>query len=522
MTWNSYMMQAEALDYDPNVVSSPDEKGPTNGSRALAIVQAGVYDAVNSIDPLYAPYLQMIPNARGANANAAVAQAAHDTLVAMFPHQQATFDSELSTFLAGIPNSRSKQQGIMVGEQAAMNILAARANDGSQAEQSYTPYPYPGYHQPDPDHPNQGFLSPQWGEVRPFVIDSSNQFRASDMVGTDPASRLAFLNSQTYTDAYNEVMALGSADSTVRTPDQTQIGIFWAYDGQPDIGLPLREFNQVTEVIATQEHNSLVQNARLFALTNLAMADAGIACWETKYYYSFWRPVIGIRNADETGNPNTPEDPNWEPLGAQADNGSGTNFTPPFPSYSSGHATFASALFEVLRSFYATDNISFDFMSDEYNGVTQDANGNVRPVVTRHYDSFSQAEQEVHDSRIYLGVHWRFDQDQGQMTGENVGNWVITHALLPRGRTDSVDGSVVTPPTTDGTGGVVVTPVTPGLTPTDPTVQPQAAVASDTGATAAQPAVASDTGTVATTQPAASPTLEPALGSPDLLGTGLS
>ncbi len=460
LVWNAHLLEAEANDFDPKVIA--DQPGPVRTARAFAIVQAAVYDAVDSIEPLYTPYLAFVPNARGASIPAAVATASHDTLVAMFPDQQDRIDQQFTDYLATIPPSLAKIRGIVVGRQAAANILADRANDGSQEAQSYVFIPYPGYHQPDPDHPNQGVLDPQWGEVRPFVLGSSNQFRAPD-VGLDPASRLAFLNSQEYTDAYNEVRFLGEKNSTVRTPEQTEIGIFWGYDGVPGLGTPPRAFNQITEIIATLEHNTVLQNARLFALVNLAMADGGIACWESKYFYNFWRPIVGIRNADETGNPNTPADPDWEPLGAQADNGSliGSNFTPPFPSYDSGHATFGAALFQTIRDFYGTDDIAFDWMSDEFNGVTRDADGNVRPVVVRHYDNLTEPQVENHDSRIYLGVHWRFDQDAGDAMGTSIANYVFSHILQRRGR--GADGSGG-----DDSGDLSALAI--GATPTTPVV----------------------------------------------------
>jgi hypothetical protein len=178
--------------------------------------------------------------------------------------------------------------------------------------------------------------------------------------------------------------------------------------------------------------NSEVENARLFALVNLAMGDAGISCWGCKYIYQFWRPIVGIREAASTGNPATVADPTWEPLGAQADNNSGTNFTPNFPSYTSGHATFGSSMFQVLRRYYGTDDIPFHLQSDEFNGVTRDDTGKVRPQRTRSYLNLSQAEIENHDSRIYLGIHWRFDQDQGLVQGRKLGDFVVDNYLLPR------------------------------------------------------------------------------------------
>jgi PAP2 superfamily len=429
--WNAVLLQACANDFDPAVVSPPDQKGPGRTARAFAIVHAAIFDAVNSIDRSYTPYLALVKASRGASIKASVAQAAHDTLVALYPHQKAVFDAALARSLDGIaPDGATR--GVEVGRAAAGNILAARANDGSQATTTYTPVPLPGYHQPDPLHPNQGFLDPVWGTITPFTMTNGAQFLAPDFVGRDPQFRLTWLNSADYTAAFNEVKELGGKNSTARTTDQTEIGIFWSYDGSPRIGTPPCLYNQITRTIARQMGNTEVENARLFALVNLAMGDAGISCWGCKYIYQFWRPVVGIREAVSTGNSATAADATWEPLGAQADNNSGTNFTPNFPSYTSGHATFGSALFQVLRRFYDTDDIPFRFQSDEFNGVTRDDAGAVRPRRTRHYLNLTQAEMENHDSRIYLGVHWRFDQHQGLIHGRSIGNFVIDNYLLPR------------------------------------------------------------------------------------------
>jgi hypothetical protein len=178
------------------------------------------------------------------------------------------------------------------------------------------------------------------------------------------------------------------------------------------------------------------QFARLLALVNTAMADAGFAIWESKYFYQYWRPVTGIRESDGggptglgDGNPDTIGDSGWSPLGAPASNGNGSNFTPPFPSYPSGHAGFGGALFETLRKFYDTDSIAFSFMSDEFNGVTRGNNGVTRPVVTRSFSSLSQAEEENGQSRIYLGIHWSFDKTEGIAQGRKVADWGFGHAF---------------------------------------------------------------------------------------------
>src|SRR5262249_54414360 len=262
-------------------------------------------------------------------------------------------------------------------------------------------------------------MGAHWGQVRPFVLRSGSQFRVSP----PPA-----MSSRAYAAAYNEVKRFGG-DGTVtptqRTAAETLIGIFWAYDGTPSLCAPPRLSNQITVQIAGQMGTDEVGLARLLALANVAMADAGIAVWESKYYYDLWRPVTGIREADPgtgptgagDGNSLTTCDPTFTPLGAPASGLNGPNFTPPFPSYPSGHAGFGGALFETLRNFYGTDGIAFTFMSDEFNGVTRDNTGTMRPLIFRHFSSLSQAEEENGQSRIYLGIHWRFDKTEGIAQG---------------------------------------------------------------------------------------------------------
>lgn len=198
-------------------------------------------------------------------------------------------------------------------------------------------------------------------------------------------------------------------------------------------------YNQITVHIANQMGTRGINLARLLALTNTAMADAGIAIWESKYFYQFWRPIGGIRESDPgtgpsgtgDGNPDTIGDPVCMPLGAPASNLMGPNFTPPFPSYPSGHAGFGGALFQVLRDFYGTDNIPFTFTSDEFNGVTRDNAGNVRPLIPRSFLTLSQAEEENGQSRIYLGIHWSFDKTEGIAQGRNIGHFVFKRAFTP-------------------------------------------------------------------------------------------
>ena len=248
--------------------------------------------------------------------------------------------------------------------------------------------------------PTQGFSGTTWGNVKPFVLDCVADFIAPDIVGQSVADRLKFLNSSLYRQSYTEIKAVGALNSTVRTAEQVEIGNFWGYTGGPKVGGFARLLNQVVQVIAIKMKNTLVQNARLFGMVNYALADSLVVSFRTKYYYNFWRPVLAIR----TGTALTTPDPKWRPLGTPAD-GNGENFTPNHPSYSSAHAIFGGTTFQMLRNFYGTISMRFTLRSDEYNGETVDSTtGQVRPVRTRRYRSFSQAENEIVDARVYLGI----------------------------------------------------------------------------------------------------------------------
>ncbi|HET6371810.1 MAG TPA: vanadium-dependent haloperoxidase, partial [Candidatus Polarisedimenticolia bacterium] len=300
--------------------------------------------------------------------------------------------------------------------------------------QDYFPGDAPGTWRQDPISLIPLALGARWGEVDPFVLESPEQFR----VPLPPA-----LGSPEYAAAYNEVKQVGGdgiGTPTTRTPDQTVAGTYWAYDGTPSLCAPPRLYNQIAMQIAEQMGTDASETARLLALVNVSMADAGIAIWESKYYYKFWRPVTGIRESDQgtgptgagDGNPDTVGDPSFSPLGAPASNLLvPDNFTPPFPAYPSGHAGFGGALFQTLRRFFGTDDIAFTFVSDEFNGSTKDHTGAVRPLIPRSFSSLSQAEEENGQSRIYLGIHWRFDKVEGIAQGRRVANYVFDHAFRP-------------------------------------------------------------------------------------------
>jgi hypothetical protein len=420
LQWNAIAL--DIVRDDHALTGSHEQFGPTQTSRALGIVQAAVYDAVVSIKGDYEPYKFSVPGAAGASVEAAVARAAHDTLVWLYPSRRADLDADLSATLAGIPPKRAAD-GSAVGGQIAADMIAWRATDHANDPQTYTFGTGVMSWQCDPYNPTQQPLTPEWGNVTPFAMTSGNQFRP-------PAPPVP--KSPEFAAALKEVHDYGGdgvTTPTLRTLDQTEMAIFWGYDGQPGLCSPPRLYNQIVDQIAVQEHNTLLENARLLALVNLALADAGISSWEAKYYYNLARPVTVIQHASEMGNPAIQSDPNWRPLGAPADNGGGSNFTPPFPSYTSGHATFGGAMFETLRKFYGTDNISFTFLSDEFNGKTFDMNGQVRPIAPRHFDTLSQAEEENGQSRIYLGIHWSFDKVNGIREGNQIADYLFASFL---------------------------------------------------------------------------------------------
>jgi hypothetical protein len=441
-TWNRIAIDASGLDHTPVPPGDPrifgEQIGPGRSARAMAIVHIAIFESVNAIAGGYKSYAG-VPRVFGpVSMDAAIAQAAHDTLVVLFPSQAASFDADLAESMASFrADNTARKRGVELGRRAAKAILALRADDGSfhpepRVNVDFIPSDQSGWWRQDPISLIPLALGAHWGEVDPFVLTAPDQFR----LPPPPA-----MTSAAYTKAYDEVKALGGDGvdtATIRTPDQTESGIYWAYDGTPSLCAPPRLYNQIAVLIATQKRSNVMELARLLALVNTAMADAGVASWESKYFYQFWRPIAGIRESDGggptglgDGNPNTLGDPDFSPLGAPASNLQGPNFTPPFPAYPSGHATFGGALFQTLRNFYGTDRIPFTFVSDEYNGTTLDNEGNVRPLKPRSFKTLSQAEEENGQSRIYLGIHWAFDKTEGIAQGRKVANWVFKKAFTP-------------------------------------------------------------------------------------------
>jgi hypothetical protein len=401
--WNEIALQTEFV--------VPAGLRTTTASRALAMVHLAIFDAVDAIDRRYVPYPLKDPSSGaplfpddalypGASPEAAAVAAAHAVLVSLYPGQKSALDADEVASLAGIPDGVAKADGISLGEAVAAAVVASRASDGSSAAVvapylGCPPLPQPcpvGIYQPAPleGMPAGNVL---WGNVPPFVLNSGSQFRAEG----PPA-----LHSPEYAADYNEVKSVGAHQSAARTPDQTEAALFW----RENIQVP---WNRIAQAVAQSFDRGLLEDARLFALLNLAGVDASIASFDTKYTYDFWRPREAIHRGDEDGNGTTIGDPAWTPLG----------YIGVHPDYISQHAAWGAAAARVLSDFAGTDAFRFTITtSTASNGA-------------RSYRSLSEAAVENMNSRVWLGAHFRTACRHGFNMGRQVGHFVLGHALEP-------------------------------------------------------------------------------------------
>ncbi len=429
--WNEVALEANRVSFTNDAKEQP---GPTLSSRALAIVHLAIYDAFAGVHgfpttpvalPKYntlltAPTLEAGAN-KDDNAAVAVAAAAHATLSKLYPSQKAFFIAKHNE--ANLSKVKTKN-GQDFGKLVAKTLLAERSIDGNASDDGYSISVQQGAHRSDPDNPGQPFHGAFYGALtRTFAVKKRHQILAPHSVGSVP-----------YNKSFDQVAGKGIAPGLMgtvpasidkRTADQTIMGIFWAYDGAQKIGTPPRLYNQIIRAIAAAQKTTPAENARLFALVNAAMGDAGILAWTEKYRYEFWRPVVGIRE-----DPDRP-DSGWLPLGAPSSNpdkdclqmgvkptqnDSVKNSTPPFPAYPSGHATFGAAVFTIAELYFKDIRkgvhvaTGLKFVSDELDGKSTDNRGAIRPRIERTFaGGFDQMIKENGLSRIYLGVHWSFD-----------------------------------------------------------------------------------------------------------------
>ena len=378
------------------IVRTAGAQPPTiHSTRNFAMLHVAMFDAVNDIAAGFSPYLaRNSTEPRSASPVAACDQAAHDVLLALYPDFQSMLDAQLQEDLGQIAEGPEKTSGIAVGAAVAAEVVAFRANDGSNiTPPSFKAGSAPGNYQLTP--PNFAPVDfRQWPGVALFALARADEFRPA------PPPQLT---SEEYVSVFNEVKSLGIAASTTRTADQTVIGKFW--NGN------IQDFwNEIAQTAVAARHLSLIQSARLFALLNISLADTTISFFEAKYTYNFWRPVTAIRLAGEDNDPRTLADPNWLPLSTK---------TAPDPSYPGAHSAISFAGAEVLRAYFG-DRFTFDVTSESLAGVT------------RHFASFTAAAEEAGLSRIYAGQHFRTDHNAGKLLGQQVAESVIDTMLLPR------------------------------------------------------------------------------------------
>ncbi len=447
--WNAVALECNRLDHTGPADRQRHQRGPTLSSRALAMAHIAMHDAFvlaraglgapvpapgndAYLPPALQPAYSAAPGAVVArNAAAAVAGATSVVLAHLYPGHAQMIGAKFTEFCG---SWGADDAGHRFGSAVGRAVIALRKDDGANPDPDsvfadYVDSPAQGRHREDPLNDGQGFLGARYGQLRPFAVTAFHP------VAPPPA-----LGSPAYLADLAEVAAKGTtpeANGCTRSVDETVMGLYWAYDGVERIGTPPRQYNQILRKVAIDKGLSTEQMARLFLLANVAMGDAGILAWFYKYHHDLWRPVVGIREHNSGMGPGSttatnqvlpPCDPFWRPMGAPRTNSANApvrSFTPPFPAYPSGHATFGAAAFQVARLYLksigkatiaanGTDDIAFEFVSDELNGASIDPDGTVRPRHLRKFSGLHQAIYENSVSRVYLGVHWRFDGTTGQ------------------------------------------------------------------------------------------------------------
>jgi hypothetical protein len=386
-------------------------------ARAGAMMHGAIYDAVNSIVYTHEPYLVRVPASSHASIRAAIAYAAHDTLATAFPDTTVDLAGELASAVSSINGGSGRiAAGKAVGRAAAKAMIDARSADGADDNTPYVNGTKPGDWRPAN---GAAAASPNWPRVKPFCIASGSEYRPPRPGGY--LSKTEMLKSPEYAAQLTEVKELGESTSATRTAEQSEIAFFWANDLDGTYKPPGQLF-EITKIVSEQRNLDVVENARLFALVALGMGDAAVVAWDAKYStdLDLWRPDTAIQLAGSDGNPGTSPDTGWQPLSQMTN---GTPFSPPFPAYVSGHATFGAVHAAIMRLYFGTDNVTFTATTEDPHPLAQG--------VTRTFNSFTEAARENARSRIYLGVHFQWDGDHGFLSGTALGERIFASKLRP-------------------------------------------------------------------------------------------
>lgn len=362
---------------------------PPAYARVLAFMHVGMFEAVNAIDRRYAPYALDLIADRRTSREAAIAAAAEATLAAEFPDQAPALEARLAKFLETLEIGPAHERGVLLGRRAAADLRERRLPDGSEIVETYRPVTAPGVYVP-----TAAVASATLGQSKPWVIASPSEFRPGPPPG---------LTSETWTRDLNEIRQMGSATSTMRSPTQTEVARFWFLTGP-------RTWNPLVQQVLAATKLDLTDRARVRALVSMAAADSFIAVFDAKYTYNLWRPVTAVRNADMTGNPATPREAGWLPLGE----------TPMHPEYPCAHCISSAAVAAVLRG----------VVGEAIPPVT--LTSPTAPGLPRHFSRLTDYEEEVSNARVWAGFHYRFSTEVARDMGRKIGERTLATQLKPR------------------------------------------------------------------------------------------
>jgi hypothetical protein len=413
-------------DYDSKVVTSWNQKImelavaedkllTLKGVRTVAMIHTAMHDALNSIIPKYSRYAYE-GEFKQANPIAAAAYAAYEVATSQYPDKKDILESELSKWLKDLPDGDAKKAGEKIGKETASSIINKRSNDNWDGEAEYNWHPMaPGVYAEFNEHSGtpEGFIfGSGWAKAQPFLLPKQDYFRSP------PPPEI---NSDAYTKAFNEVKEVGRFESKTRTKDQAHLAMWWK-------DFVENSHNRLARELVVKENLNLWESVRVFALLNMTIYDAYVNIFENKFYYNHWRPYTAIRWADNDDNPNTEVDPNWDNL---------HKHTYAFPSYPSAHGSASSAAMTVLANTLGTGNeYKFTMTTEEVDNAGPFSEKIKMDPPTRFFNSFSEAGLEAAMSRVYLGIHFRYDSEEGHKLGTKIGEYANENFLKPLNNPD--------------------------------------------------------------------------------------